>query len=146
MSNYTDPENTVELILKIKNSPTLGEVKNLMDTTFPELFVTVLPKFSNDYPHLNKNWKRICDSIPTTPKEVMILDNYSEDCTLVKAFAECFTMAGFAVRRKSEYIPCEQTGVAVPSEAIYHLFKEKGFTVPETWSPVSSPDELYMID
>ena len=51
MSNYTDPENTVELILKIKNSPTLGEVKNLMDTTFPELFVTVLPKFSNDYPH-----------------------------------------------------------------------------------------------
>ena len=58
MSNYTDPENTVELILKIKNSPTLGEVKNLMDTTFPGLFVTVLPKFSNDYPHLNKNWKK----------------------------------------------------------------------------------------
>jgi len=138
MSNYTDPDNTAELILKIKNTPTLGEVKNLMDITFPGLFVTVLPSFSDDYPHLNKNWKTICDSIPTTPKQVMILDNYSEDCTLVKAFAECFTTAGFAVRRKCEYIPCEKTGKAVPCEGVYQLFKEKGFTVPEKWAPFSS--------
>lgn len=138
MSNYTDPDNTAELILKIKSTPTLGEVKNLMDTTFPGLFVTVLPSFSDDYPHLNKNWKTICDSIPTTPKQVMILDNYSEDCTLVKTFAECFTTAGFAVRRKCEYIPCEKTGKAVPSEGVYQLLKEKGFTVPEKWSPFSS--------
>lgn len=138
MSNYIDPDNTTELILKIKNSPTLGEVKNLMDKTFPGLFVTVLPSFSDDYPHLNKNWKTICDSIPTTPKQVMILDNYSEDCTLVKVFTECFTTAGFAVRRKCEFIPCENTGKAVPSEGVYQLFKEKGFTVPESWSPFSS--------
>lgn len=138
MSKYADPENTVEIILKIKNCPTLGEIKNLMDKTFPGLFITVLPEFSEDYPHLNKNWKSICDSIPTTRKQIIILDNYSEDCSLVKTFTECFTTAGFAVRRKSEYIPCEKTGKALPTEPIYMLLKEKGFTVPEKWSQFSS--------
>jgi hypothetical protein len=134
MAKYTDPENTVDLLLKIKNSPTMGVVKNLMDETFPGLFITVLPSFCDDYPHLNKNWETICNSIPTTPKQIMILDNYPEDATLVKAFAECFTTAGFAVRRKAEYIPCGKCGKAVPSESIYTLFKEKGFSVPEQWS------------
>jgi len=138
MSKYADPENTVEIFLKIKNCPTIREIKNLMDKTFPGLFITVLPEFSDDYPHLNKNWKSICDAIPTTPKQIIILDNYSEDCSLVKTFTECFTTTGFAVRRKSEYIPCEKTGKAVPTEHIYMLFKEKGFTVPEKWSRFSS--------
>jgi hypothetical protein len=138
MSKYADPENTVEIFLKIKNCPTIREIKNLMDKTFPGLFITVLPEFSDDYPHLNKNWKSICDSINTTPKQIIILDNYSEDCSLVKTFTECFTTTGFAVRRKSEYIPCEKTGKAVPTEHIYMLFKEKGFTVPEKWSRFSS--------
>jgi hypothetical protein len=134
MAKYTDPENTVDLLLKIKNSPTMGVVKNLMDETFPGLFITVLSSFCEDYPHLNKNWETICNSMPTTPKQIMILDNYPEDATLVKAFAECFTTAGFAVRRKAEYIPCGECGKAVPSEFIYTLFKEKGFSVPKQWS------------
>lgn len=138
MSKYTDPENTVEIFLKIKNCATIGEVKNLVDKTFPGLFVGTLSTFSDDYPHLNKNWQSICESLSTTPKEIIIFDNYSDDCSLVKSFAECFTRAGFAVRRKCEYIPCEKTGKAVPSEAIYNLLKDKGFTVPEKWSPFSS--------
>ena len=138
MKSYQDPENTVDIMLQIKNAPTMGDVKNLMDKIFPGLFITVLEKFSDDYPHLNQNWKKLCDSVPTTPKQIIILDNYSDDCTLIKTFAECFTNAGFAVRRKVEYIPCPKTVKAVPSESIYRLFKEKGFIVPEKWSPFSS--------
>lgn len=137
MTTYQDPENTVEIMLQIKNSPTIGDVKNLMDKTFPGLFVTVIDRFSDDYPHLNKNWKNICDSIPTTQKQIIILDNYPHDCNLINTFAECFVNAGFVVRSKAEYTPCPETGTAVPSESIYRLFKEKGFTVPETWSHIS---------
>ena len=59
-------------------------------------------------------------------------------CGAIIPLIKCFTTTGFAVRRKSEYIPCEKTGKAVPTEHIYMLFKEKGFTVPEKWSRFSS--------
>ena len=134
MSNYTDPENLVESIIKIKNSQTLGDVKQLMDSIFPTLFITVMNSFCDDYEFLNENWRNLCISIPTTRKQVMILDNYPDDCTLIKTFAECFTTAGFVVRRKYEFIPCEKCKKAIPSESIYNFFKEKNFNIPEKWS------------
>jgi hypothetical protein len=132
--SYNDPDNLLEISLKIKNSATIGDVKKLMDSIFPRLFITSSPSFCDDYPHLNENWNKLCSSINTSPKQILIFDNYSDDCTLVKTFAECFTTAGFAVRRKCEFIPCEKCGKSIPAPAIYNLFKEKNFTVPEIWS------------
>ena len=132
--NYTDPDNIVELVLEIKKSQTIGDVKKLMDSIFPTLFITVMNSFCDDYPHFNNNWKTICEKSNTFPKQIIILDNYSEKCTLIKVFAECFTTAGFAVRRKCEFIPCENCQKAIPSETIYKTLKEKNFEVPENWS------------
>jgi hypothetical protein len=132
--SYTDPDNLIDIITQIKNSATIGDVKKLMDSIFPTLFITIMVSFSNDYPHLNKNWNTLCSSINTTPKKVIIFDNYTEDCILVKTFAECFTTAGFSVRRKNEFIPCKKCGKAIPSEHIYNIFKEKKVDVPEHWS------------
>ena len=133
---YCDPKDTVEVLNNIKECKTLGEVKNLMEKIFPGLFITVLDDYCNEYPHLRKNWETICSSAKTTPKQIMILDDYSEDvCTVVKSFAECFTTAGFSVRRKCEYIPCEKCfKIAVPTPTIYELFRVKKFRLPEVWS------------
>lgn len=136
MSKYQDPDNTVEILLDIKNSPTIGDVKNLMDKTFPGLFITVLPSFSEDYPHLNDNWLKICKSLNTTPKQIIILDNYNEDSTLIQKFCECFTTAGFCVRKKMEFIPCQNCSKAIPSIPVYDLFKSNNFNIPKTYLSV----------
>ena len=132
--SYDDPENLTDLVLIIKNCKTMGDVKKLIDEVFPTLFITTMDFFCNDYPHLTTNCHALCDKVPTTPKQIIILDNYGDNCVLVKAFAECFTTAGFAVRRKCEFFPCEKCGAAMPSEYIYNLFVEKKFKVPSQWS------------
>ena len=136
MSYYQNPSNTDEIMEKLKSAHTIGAVKNLVEDVFPGWFITVLRGFSEDYPHLTKNWNTVCKSMNVGMAQVMIVDDYFEDeaHTLVRHFAECFTRAGFAVRRKAEFIPCEKCMSAIPSEGMYSLMKEKKFNVPETWS------------
>jgi hypothetical protein len=136
MSNYQNPPNTDEIMEKLKSAYTIGSVKNLVEDVFPGWFITVLRGFSNDYPHLTKNWQTVCKSMNVGMAQIMIVDDYFEDeaHTLVRHFAECFTRAGFAVRRKAEFIPCEKCMSAIPSEGMYNLMKEKDFNVPEKWS------------
>lgn len=135
MSNYSDPDNTIELMNKLKNCPTLGDVKSLMDEIYPGLFITVLKEFSNDYPSLTINWHDLCRTIPTSPKEILILDNYPNDCVLIKRFSECFTTAGFVVRRKTEIVPCEKCLKGLPSFQLYQILRQQNSTmIPITWS------------
>jgi hypothetical protein len=136
MSNYQNPPNTDEIMEKLKSAHTIGAVKNLVEDVFPGWFITVLRGFSNDYPHLTKNWETVCKSMNVGMAQIMIVDDYFEDeaHSLVRHFSECFTRAGFAVRRKAEFIPCEKCMSAIPSEGMYNLMKEKDFNVPEKWS------------
>ena len=133
---YLDPPHTIEVLNKLRDTPTLRDVKKLVDETFPTWFVTTMEVYCSDYPHLMKNWKQVCEMSGTKPAQIMIVDDISFDDahTVVKAFSECFTRSGFAVRRKEEYIPCEKCGSAVPTEMMWSIFKQKGFQVPEKWS------------
>ena len=132
---YSDPENIVEILDQIKSQKTLGDVKNLMDKVFPGLFVCSLPSYSQDYPHLTDNWHTICGLAQTTPKEIIILDNYDDQSNeLIKQFADLFTSAGFVVRKKIEYFPCKVCQKALPNQLLYNLFQEKNFKIPPTWS------------
>lgn len=135
-NKYVDPNNTTFILEKLKNLPTIGEVKELVDKTFPTWFVTVMKSYCSDYPHLTKNWKHICDISGIKPAHIMIVEDivFDEAHTVIKAFCNCFTSAGFCVRRKNEYIPCGKCGSAVPTELMWNIFKEKGFEVPEKWS------------
>ena len=133
---YLDPPNTIEILNKIRNLPTLGDIKKLSDETFPDWFVTTMKVYCPDYPHLMTNWKKICEMSGTKPAQIMIVDDitFDDSHTVVKAFSECFTGAGFSVRRKMEYIPCKNCGSAVPTEVMWSIFKQKGINVPEKWS------------
>lgn len=135
---YVDPEGTPEILTLMRTLPTLGDIKELVDKTFPDWIVTVMEVYCPDYPHLQKNWREICKMTKSRPAQVMIVEDVVHDDahSLVASFAECFTQAGFSVRRKREFIPCENCASAVPSQMMWHLFHQKGgFKIPEKWSP-----------
>lgn len=135
-NKYSDPENWENIKDKIKTAPTLGDVKKILDNTFPGLIVAFLKRYSHDYPSFTENWIKITGKIKTTPKEIMILDNFifDDNHNLVKLFCECFTRAGFSVRRKMEFIPCKHCEYAIPAEPLYNILKENNITVPESYS------------
>ncbi len=133
---YLDPPNTIEILNKMRSLETLGDVKKLLDETFPTWFVTIIEVYCPDYPHLMKNWRKICDMSGTKTAQIMIVDDitFDDSHTVIKAFSECFTRAGFSVRRKMEYIPCDKCTSAVPTQVMWNIFKQKGIQVPEKWS------------
>lgn len=134
--NYIDPPNTPELLEKIMNLPTIGDIKKLADEIFPGWFVTTMNAYCSDYPHLTKNWETICNMSRVRPTQIMIVDDCVVDDAhrLISVFSECFTRAGFSVRRKIEYNPCEKCGSAVPVELLWDVFRHKNFNVPSVWN------------
>lgn len=135
---YLDPKETPEIFMRMRNKTDIGEIKKLVDEIFPEWFVTTMEIYCPDYPHLMSNWRKICEMANTRPSQIMIVEELPAENdtnhTLISAFAECFTRAGFSVRRKREYIPCENCGSAVPTTLMWYLFKQNGFKVPDVWS------------
>ena len=134
-SKYKNPSDLGKILEEVTQITTIGGVKDLVDKVYPEWFVTTMNSFCTDYPHLQKNWHTICNKIGVPLAQIMIVEETEEgdDYTLIRQFAECFTKAGFAVRRKMEYIPCEKCACAVPTEQLYQHLKKNKFTVPEKW-------------
>jgi hypothetical protein len=135
---YIDPPNTPELLARLRSLPTLGEVKKFADEIFPNWFVTTMEIYCPDYPNLMRNWKELCKISNTRPAQIMIVEEIAHDGahTLIANLAECFTRAGFSVRRKREYIPCENCGSAVPTQLVWQLLKSKKQPVPPVWLPM----------
>jgi hypothetical protein len=137
-SKYEDPGNASEILERLKRVRTMKEVLGLASETFPDWFVTCLPGFSPDYPHITKNWHDLCTKMGVAPAQVMIVEYVSlgdPKNSLVAHFGECFTRSGFAVRAKTEYVPCSESGYAVPSFNAWKTMKDMGISVPETGAP-----------
>lgn len=130
---YKNPSNIQQIIEELKECKNLGEVKKLTERVFPDWFVTMIPEFSLDYPQFQQNWQMVCQKANVTPKQIMIVEEVEQgpDYSLVQSFAECFTRAGFCVRKKMEFFPSENTGRALPSPIVYAQLVEKGIAVPE---------------
>jgi hypothetical protein len=133
---YIDPPNTPEIVKKLEDLQTLGEVKDLIEKVFPDWFVTTMNNYCIDYPHLTTNWHQICKLTKSQPTQIVIVEEIVEDKShsLTTIFAECLTRAGFSVRRKREYIPCESCNNAIPNSAMWKLFKDNKVNVPSSWS------------
>ena len=133
---YRNPNNVDEIMEKLRNVKTIGEVKDLVDQVFPEWFVTTMDSFSIDYPQFTDTWIGICNKIGVKPTQIIIVeevengDNYS----LIQHFAECFTKAGFAVRKKMQFIPCNKCNHALPSLILYNVLKEKKSPILDSWN------------
>lgn len=137
-SKYEDPENASEILELLKRAKTMKEVLDLASDTFPDWIITCLPRFSPDYPHLTANWHNLCTKMGVVPAQVMIVEYVSlgdSKNSLIAHFGECFTRAGFAVRAKTEYVPCSESSCAVPSFKAWKTMKDMGLSVPGTWAP-----------
>lgn len=138
-SKYSDPDNVEEVITELKSYRTLGEVKELIDRTFPDWQVAVLTGFCEGYPHLTLNWQTLCKRIGVPCTQIIIVRKlaFDEDHMLLRTFVECLTRAGFAVKRMVDYVPCTKCEkIAVPTPQIHNLMKEKGIAVPEVNMPI----------
>jgi len=137
---YKDPDNWEEILETIKKTPTLGEIYALLNTTFPNIVVGFMDGFSPDYPHLTENWEKIAKENNVKTTQVMILDNFSYDDNhkLLMHFCECFTRAGFSVKRKMEFVPCPKTNLAIPTELLHDYYKSDSRITPEKYAYSSS--------
>lgn len=134
---YKDPANVQEIMEKMKSLPTMREMNDLIEEVFPDWFVTFMIKYSPDYPTLTTNWKKICDIAKIQPTYVMIVEEIlsDENHLLLNAFADCYTKAGFSVRRKREFIPCQKCNdIAVPSQNMWNVLKKHYIPIPTVWS------------
>ena len=137
---YTDPASTPEILQELRNLPTIGGVKELIDKTFPGWMIAALDGYCSDYPHLSRNWSTICDAACVGKTQILIVEDlcFDETHTLIRSFAECLTAAGFSIRRQKEFIPCQSCNIiAVPSPETHEFFKGKASVVqPDKWEPV----------
>lgn len=136
IDSYQDPPNLPEIIERLKNCESITNVRDLIHEVYPSWLIAILNSYSEDYPHLTTNWLKVCKISNTKPVSIIIVDEliFDDNHRLIKAFAECFTLTGFVVRRKSEFIECSVCGKAIPSEKMYNLFKENNISTPTYWS------------
>lgn len=133
---YKNPENYQDIIKKINNLPTLGHIHDYVKKIYPDWIITFLSSYCDDYPHLYKNWLGLTKHLNIKPTQILIVEDFVPNDThsLINYICECFTRAGFSVRRKTEFHPCSSCKKAVPSEYMWKIFKENGIIVPEPWS------------
>jgi hypothetical protein len=136
LQKYLDPSNAIDIIEKVKTLRTIGEIKLLAEEFFPGWYVSTAKEYSKDYPSLTENWKLICNSIKTTQAQILLVDEvyFDDEHSIIRMISECFTRAGFSVRKKNDYTECSNCGSIIPSVELWRIFKEKGFKVPITWS------------
>jgi len=137
MDKYRDPRDAVDIIDKFKTLPTIGDVKLFADEIFPGWFISSINEYCADYPYLTDNWDTVCSLTGSKKAQIIIVDDIidDQDHTIIKMFAECFTLSGFNVRTKNDYFECSNCGSAIPSFKLWETFKEKKLNVPETWAP-----------
>ena len=133
---YKNPSNHEEILKKLLEVKTYGEVYEIIKETFPDWIIGHTKKYSTDYPHLQKNWEFLCKKFNTTPKEILIVDYVNEgpEFKVLNTFCELMTVAGYCIRRKEEFIGCHKCDSAIPVLELWKDLKERGLQVPKNWS------------
>lgn len=104
-------------------------------TVFPDWVKNELKEYCCDYPHLQTNWKFLCDKLQTSCKSIILVSDIDLDRTSEKnKICEELTRNGFIVRRETEFFPCKVCNHAIPSFELWKNFKNKNLKVPESWS------------
>lgn len=144
---YADPIDADKLREEFKTLKTRDEVKNFIDRVFPGWLVESTDRYSEDYPHLQKNWEFICGKLGAAPQRIIGVsriefDNTCDDderkeiprFSFIKEICEEMTKKGYCVRRVGEFTSCPVCERAIPVIEVWHLLKEKGMPVPGKWS------------
>ena len=132
---FKDPSNVDEIKEQIINCPTVKDVIEIINSVYPSWLVNTIDDYSEDYPHLTKNWEIICAKFQIQKQKIIVVEDIVNDSehTLVKFFADYFTSVGCIVRTKYDIVPCIVCNRGIPNEEIYNKMKELEMNVPEKW-------------
>ena len=133
---YEDPENTEEIINKVKECSTHDEVVKLINETFPGWVLGCSKRYSLDYQHFQNNWEFVCKKSGCKTLSIIIVDKIifnNPKYTLIKLFCELLTVFGHSVRRKEEFFGCKICGDAIPSEEVFNQLVERKITNLDCW-------------
>jgi len=135
--NYKDPENLDFILKQINNIKDIDGILDLIDTVYPSWIVYMINEYSEDYPHLIKNWNTITNTSNIKKGKIIIVKFMcdKDDHKLIRIFADLFTTSGSVLRTINDLTPCPRCYTAIPSEYVYNKMKEhKITTLPEKWS------------
>ena len=129
----SDTPKRFELLEKIKN--TEEDIEKIIGEYYEGWILFFVAKYSDDYPHFEKNWKTLCIIQKINPKKIILVSDivFDKDHTVLVKLCEILTQYGYVVRRASEFIMCPRCESCLPSKDIWHLLKEKKFPVPNVW-------------
>ena len=132
---FKDPSNVDEIKEQIINCPTVKDVIEIINNVYPYWLVNTIDDYSEDYPHLTKNWEIICEKFQIQKQKIIVVEDIVNDSEhkLVKFFADYFTSVGCIVRTKCDIIPCIVCNRGIPNEEIYSKMKELEMNIPEKW-------------
>lgn len=150
---YKDPENKQEILDRIKQSRTIGDVLNLANEVFPGWVVGISKSYCKDYPSLTNTWITTCKNANVPRAQIIIVKEMDTDyiadkvmsmkkfdtsktfeISLITYFCECFTVAGFSVKSIYEISMCPVCDCAVPTKEMWELLKKNNTVVPNEWS------------
>lgn len=110
----------------------------------------ILDRYSEDYPHLQKNWEKICKEVVKKETKKIILVNKipvnkdDKDYEKISLICKELYEKGYIVRRDEEFIGCPVCQMAIPNENLYNKLRDfknikdvklpKYFSIPEYWS------------
>ena len=140
MDYFIDPPNADDIVTKLNNLPDHKEVCAYIEGIFPNWIICAVDNYSEDYPHLRGNWKKICKLTKTKPQKIILVETiiFDNDHKVIKGFCEIMTRNGYCVRRAEEFVVCRKCNLAIPQKDIWHLLQEKGLPVPKIWDKVCS--------
>jgi len=133
---YQNPENTEEIIERLKKCEKHYEVIELINETFPKWILGCYKKYSKDFPQFQNNWEYICKKNGCAILNIIIVDKIvfnNPKYSLIKIFCDLLTVFGHSVRRKEEFIGCKICDDALPSEKLYTQLVERKMTTFNCW-------------
>jgi hypothetical protein len=134
-SKFRDTPERENIIDKLKTSASETTSEQIINVYYPDWLKLSTQKYSNDYPHLQKNWQVLCNQFHTTPKRIVLVEeiHFENDHKILQQVCDFLTQTGYCVRRQEEFVFCSVCGGAIPCVEIYNLLKEKKFPVPQKW-------------
>lgn len=128
---FADTQERSEILSKLDSK----NFEELINQYYSGWLVASVLEYSSDYPHLQSNWKRICEMNKVNTKKIVFVSDiiFDDNHKIINEIAERMTKEGYCIRRASEFIICSKCEKAIPCKPIWFLLKEKGFKVPKEW-------------
>ena len=89
-----------DLIEEVKQLPTMKEEFDFIVRRYPEWIIGFCDNYSDDYPHLYSNWKKLSEESNIKPMKVILVKHFENDDQF--SLSELLFTAGFVVRTISE--------------------------------------------